>query len=58
MLTVSENATSILSLVDEAMWRNLEPEQALANSGVGENDLGVTASCMGLLAGAHSGSSS
>lgn len=41
MLTVS-------GLADEAMWKNLDPEQALASSGLGENDLGVAFSCMGL----------
>lgn len=41
MLTVS-------GLADEAMWKNLDPEQALASSGLGENDLGVAISCMEL----------
>lgn len=38
MLTVSGNVTSTLSLAVEAMWKNVLPEQALANSGVGERE--------------------
>lgn len=49
MLTVS-------GLDDEDVWKNLDPEQALASSGLGENDWEWPSAVWNLLDLAHSGS--